>query len=483
MSKLNDSLEDAVTDFVVNSDHIRLDDKVLDCVRLILKDQMALQVGAAELPWSRACRQYAGERSQPGRSTIAGESSLVDAYTAAFVNAIYGHGMQYDDVLSASSGHPGSCAIPAALAIAEDMGASIGETVRAIVTGYEVYSRIGILAAPTLIERGWHPHCILSNFGAAAIAARMWKLDRTQTFHALALAASHASGSTEYTSTGGMSKRVHPGIGVQNGLRAAAMARAGITGPERFLTGIKGFFRTFTEKELGPQAANDFSVDGVPQILQVWIKPYCCCAATHGAIDAMRVFRSRIADVARIEVRVPTKSNRVVGNFNKHIYAPRSMTELMFSLPVQVALALLGKGNGYRTHLSFLDGKLDLSESGEILELARRVTVIEASEWDREYEEKWVSEVAVFFQDGTSQRMFIEDSKGTPLNPLSEEEFREKFFDLANEPLGQQGAESLFSAIDALDLVAPIDTLTRYMRRADPPLPKPLARTAVKHPS
>ena len=56
---------------------------------------------------------------------------------------------------------------------------------------------------------------------------------------------SHCSGTTEYSSSGGSVKRVHSGIGALNGIRAAELAQAGITGPTHFLTGKKGYFRTF----------------------------------------------------------------------------------------------------------------------------------------------------------------------------------------------------------------------------------------------
>jgi 2-methylcitrate dehydratase PrpD len=129
--------------------------------------------------------------------------------------------------------------IPAALAIGEELGSTLEEVITAIVAGYEIYTRIGVLAAPDLLKRGFHPHAVLSNFGAAAVAAKLRKLDAETTLHSLSIALSHASGTTEYTSTGGSIKRVHAGIGTRNGMLSADMARAGITGPRAFLSGSK----------------------------------------------------------------------------------------------------------------------------------------------------------------------------------------------------------------------------------------------------
>jgi len=463
MPNISNVLEDALVDFVMGFDATRLSDKAAANARLLLQDQLALQVGSSTLPWSRQTLSYAQTLAKDGQSTIAGESQRVDAITAAFVNSIYGHGFEYDDILSGSSAHPGCCVVPTALALGEDTGATLQEALSAMVVGYEVYTRLGVLAAPTLIERGWHPHCVLANFGAAAIAARLWRLGRTQTFHALSIAMSHCSGTTEYTSTGGSIKRVHSGIGVQNGIHAASMAMAGITGPDRFLTGSKGFFRTFIQRPAADTAAQAFDLERKLLIEDVWIKPYCCCGANHASIDAASTWRSRAGDIERIELRVQPKSNRVVGNHNQHIYAPRGITELQYALPVQFALSVLGRGNGYRTHLDYLDGALDLSEGGEILNMARRVTIVEAPELDRDYVEKWVTEATAFFKDGSRDILFIEDSRGTPAKPLSAHEVREKFDELTSRVLGSAQAGLLFQRMNDHASEASVSSITSLL--------------------
>jgi 2-methylcitrate dehydratase PrpD len=460
MSSSKATLENHLVDFIHGFDLSRVSDRALENAKLLMQDQLALQIGCSLLPWSKETFAYALTQARPGRSSIVASGKTVDAGTAAFVNAIYGHAFEYDDILSGSSAHPGCCVVPAALALGEECESSVQDVLTAMIVGYEVYTRLGVLAAPTLVEKGWHPHCVLANFGAAAIAARLGRLDRLQTFHAMSIAMSHCSGTTEYTSTGGSIKRVHSGIGVQNGIHAAAMARAGITGPDRFLTGTKGFFQTFIQRPAGEASANAFALEAPLQIEQVWIKPYCCCGANHAPIDAMATWRDRTADIERIEVRVQPKSNRVVGNHNQHIYSPRGITELQYALPVQMALSVLGLGNGYATHRAYLDGKLDFSEAGAILSMARRVKIIEAPEFDNNYIQKWVAEVTAFFKDGTSEKLFIEDSVGTPARPMNQDQFRVKYDELAGEVLGGKHADELFQKLSLLDMSKPVGSLT-----------------------
>ena len=281
-------LEGAVARFVVDFDFGRIDQESMLAVKAILKDQLALQVSAADLPWSRQARSFL-DKPRPGNSTVVTEAGTMDAADAAYINATYGHGFEYDDV--ASNGHPGCCVVPTAIAVGEELGATLGQAVEAMVAGYEVYVRIGRLAAPDLVNAGWHAHSVLANFGAAATAAKLHRLSADEVLHAMAIALSHASGTTEYTKSGGSIKRVHAGIAVRNGIEAVRLARAGITGPKKYLTGQKGFFRNFIRRPVkAAEAAEAFSAIAPLRIPGMWLKPYCCCGAHHTYIDAMRAF-------------------------------------------------------------------------------------------------------------------------------------------------------------------------------------------------
>ena len=179
------SLEAAVAAFLVGFGASNIDAGGRTAAKALLKDQLAIQAGASQLPWSQQARRFL-RKPRPGHSTIVGEDARVDAADAAYLNATYGHGFEYDDI--AGNAHPGCCVVPVAIAIGEEVGASIDDMLVAMVAGYEVYARIGYLGAPTLLNNGWQPHCVLANFGAAAVAAKLYRFDAEQTHHALAIA-------------------------------------------------------------------------------------------------------------------------------------------------------------------------------------------------------------------------------------------------------------------------------------------------------
>lgn len=474
---MNDSstLERAVADFVVSFCCADIDGDARVTARALIKDQLAIQIGASQLPWSRQLRRFM-RKPRPGRSAVVAEDTLMDAADAAYLNASYGHGFEYDDV--AGNAHPGCCVVPVAMAVAQEVGATFEQMLVAMVAGYEVYVRLGRIGSPDLLNNGWQPHSVLANFGAAAIAAKLHGLDVEQTHHALAIAMSHASGTTEYTSTGGSIKRVHAGIAARNGIEAAELARVGITGPRRYLTGNKGFYRTFIRKAIGDEARNEFA-KGLPlQLNQMWIKAYCCCGANHAYIDAMKQLKGRASDIEAVDARIQTMTDACVGTRNEHAYLPRNIEELQYALPVQMALSALGMGNGYATHRGFLEGRLVLDEASEAIRLARRIRLTVSPELDRRHVRNFVADITVEYRDGSVEHVFLDKAKGMPNNPFTPEEHHEKLDELTREVIGVQQARQLFDLVDHFNPATPVGTLAALIqRRSSHASPLPFPRT------
>lgn len=454
------TLERAVAQFVVAFGSDDIDTAAREDVKKLIKDQLAIQIGAAQLPWSKQVRAF--RKPRPGKSTIVGEDTKAAAADAAYLNAAYGHGFEYDDF--AGNAHPGCCVVPTALAIGEEVGATLEQVVVALLTGYETYVRIGRLGSPDLLNCGWQPHSVLANFGAAAIAAKLYGLDEEQTMNALAIALSHASGTTEYASTGGSIKRAHAGMAVRNGIESVELALAGITGPRRWLTGDRGLYRTFIRKSVGDDARTDFLPGHPLEIRKLMFKAYCCCAANHAYIEAMAEVRHRVDDITGVDAKIQTMTDAIVGNRNAHIYQPRNIEELQYSLPAQMALSVLGKGNGYRTHRDFLDGKLKLTPDSDAIQFARRIKLEVDTDLDRKYP-YFVADVTVKYRDGTSQHLFRERARGSPNHPFTRDEHQAKLDELTEDVIGKRQASQLFDLIERLPPATPVREVTSLLHQ------------------
>ncbi|ALJ21624.1 MmgE/PrpD family protein [Microbacterium sp. No. 7] len=450
-------VEEAIARLVVELTYERIPADALEGVRRLMEDQLALQVGCVPLPWNRAVLALTRASHAPGRShvTMAGDETF-SAADAAFVNATYGHSFEYDDAHEESFSHPGSCVVSAAIAIGEELGSTMEEVVTGLVAGYEVYTRIGILIGRDMLSRGFHPHAQLSNFGAAAVAAKMRGLDVAQTLDALSIAMSHASGTTEYTSGGGSVKRVHAGIGTRNGIRSAEMAAAGITGPPAFLTGSKGWASTFIQRRLDASDAGIFALDRPFEITKVCIKSYCCCFLNHAYILGAKQLQDRTDDIASVLLRIQPANDVVVGNRNAHAFAPTRLDHLQYSLPFQFSLALLGHGNGFSTHHRYFEGGLDIGPSSDVAQLAQRITIEPDAALDAANPGKFVADITVTHDDGARRHVFVGSAPGTADSPTSPEDLEEKFRDLTTASLGADGADALLAAILELDPAQPV---------------------------
>lgn len=443
------NLETAAARLVTELTYDRIPADALAGARRLLQDQLGLQVGSAALPWSQAILDVTKAAHVPGTAHVTATGDAMSAADAAFVNATFGHGFEYDDAHRASSSHPGSSVVSAALAVGEELGATLRDVVTAVVAGYEVYTRIGNLAAPELLERGFHPHGLLSNFGAAAVTAKLRGFDVETTVHALSIALSHASGTTEYTSSGGSIKRAHSGIGTRNGIRAAELAAAGITGPTTFLSGRKGFFQTFAGRSVTETDA--FDLDRPFEITRVWIKPYCCCGINHAYIDGARQLAARASEIDSVLLGIQTGGDIIIGNQNANAYAPKIIEHLQYSLPFQFALSVLGHGNGFTTHHDYRAGRLDLGEDSDIAAMARRVKIEVKPELDRAYPGRWVGDITVTYRDGTTEHVFVDNPAGTAENPMSQADLDAKFRDVTVGALGRKRSDALLRAIQTLD--------------------------------
>jgi 2-methylcitrate dehydratase PrpD len=231
-------------------------------------------------------------------------------------------------------------------------------------------------------------------------------------------------------------------------MAAADMARAGITGPRAFLSGSKGFFKTFLQRTAGEASEQRFAPGQPFQIATVWLKAYCACYCTHAYIDALRPFAARRADIADVHLKITPHFNVIVGTANTNAYTPQNIEHVQFSLPIQAAFTLLGMGNGYLIHRDYLAGKVDMAP---VIEMARSIHITEEPLLEKNHPGKFVADVTVTFKDGTSQHVFVEDPIGSDRNPMPEAEQDAKFMELTTDVLGAERAQKLLATLRAMD--------------------------------
>lgn len=200
----------------------------------------------SRLPAAQAAWRALGQGTGP--CFVFGRGQRLAAEDAAFVNGAIGHGSLLEDCGPGGlreGSHPGTFILPAALALAEETGASGASLLAAIVAGYEAVSRIGAAGPAEIVARRFRPLGVMGAFGSAAAAAHLMGADDVQMAAALALAANLAGGTTQGIFEGSMEPYFQAAFAARNGILAARLAMAGAAPSRQALEGEYGFFRTY----------------------------------------------------------------------------------------------------------------------------------------------------------------------------------------------------------------------------------------------
>ncbi len=338
----------------------RAAEAVLDTVGVML-------AGAVE-PAARIVQATLADEG-PGRAVVAGTALRLSPSNAALANGTAAHALDYDDMCFVSLAHPSAPLAAAALATAEQAHAAGAALVDAYVVGFEIEARLGTAMNPRHYERGWHCTSTLGTIGAAAAASRLLGLDAGAAGHALAIAASEASGLKENFGT--MVKPLHAGLAARNGVLAAALAARGLQASEHAIDGRQGFLTAMDSRQPSIE-------DGLSDLGDRWeivetgitVKLYPSCAGTHPTLDALLDLRRAdgftSADVDRVEVTVDSITPTVL------IYdRPATALEGKFSMPFCTAAAIV---DGQVTMETFSEAKIaDPAIAGFLPRVAMRV--------------------------------------------------------------------------------------------------------------
>ncbi len=440
-----------IAEFVVKTSLEDCPPETIARTRLAALDTLGVMLAGAGEPAACAVRRVARAEGGAALATVVGTRLMTAPGWAALANGTAGHAHDFDDTNFALMGHPSAPLLATALAAGEAETADGRGVVLAYILGFEVGTTLGRALNPEHYARGWHATSSIGTLGCAAAAARLLRLDVTQTRHALAIAASHASGLKE--NFGSMTKPYHAGHAALNGIRSAQLAREGLTGSETALEGKQGYVAA-----LGGAGRLEPALDELGRTWEllasgIAVKPYPSCALTHAAIDALLELRAthRLTprDVAAVEVAV----NRVVPDVLAHT-RPATALERKFSMQFCAAAAL---GEGRVDLASFEDGPV---RDGEVRRLMERVTLVVDPALPDGLEQHAWTRVTVRLADGRTLASPPRGAQGHPDSPLSPEALRAKFLACATRVISRDEAEDVAAELEHLEDIPDIRVLT-----------------------
>ena len=425
-----------------------------DAAARAVLDTIGVALAGASEPAARAVQRVVVDSQGP--CTILGLAASASAGDAALANGTAAHALDYDDMCFVSLAHPSAPLVAAALAAAETAGASGRSLLDAYAVGFEIEARLGRAMNPRHYQRGWHCTSTLGTIGAAAAAARLLGLDESACEHALAIAASEASGLKENFGT--MVKPLHAGLAARNGILAAQLAACGMTasaaaieGPQGFLAAMDGEHASLAEYAADLGSRWEIVETGIT------VKLYPSCAGTHPTLDALldlrRCERFGAADVESIDIGVDAIVPTIL------IYdRPVTGLEAKFSMPFCAAAAIVDGRVGIET---FDAAKL---ADPAIAAMQSRVTMQVDSALDSSAPALTQARVTVRLKDGQVLTASANGARGYPERPAGRDELAAKFVACASRVLPEAKARLALKMISELESAADVRAVTTLFK-------------------
>ena len=409
--------------------------------------------GAAE-PAARIVQDVIASEGT-GACHVFGTPFTASASAAALANGTAAHALDYDDMCFVSLAHPSAPLVSAALAAGEASGASGRGVLDAYVVGFEIEGRLGRAMNPRHYERGWHCTSTLGTVGAAAAAARTLGLDVATAGHALAIAASSASGLKENFGT--MVKPLHAGLAARNAVLAALLAKRGMTASDAAIEGPQGFLHAMDSRvESLDEVIGDLGVRWEILDTGITVKLYPSCAGTHPTLDALLdlVRREHVTadQVEAVEIGVDAIVPTIL------IYdRPASGLEGKFSMPFCAAVAIVDRKVGVDT---FQAARI---ADPKIAALMPRVTMRVDSTLDAGAPRLTQARVTVRLNDGRTLQASANGARGYPARPASPEELATKFLTCASRTLSSAQAQQALDALRGIERVQDVRTMAEQL--------------------
>ncbi len=415
-------------------------DQVIEKAKICLLDLLGAILGGSKTQVASLARDFA-ETIWPGNaSTIITSGKKTNCAGAAFANSFQANAIDIDDGFRPVKGHPGALIIPAALAVSEGRNITGLDLIEALVVGYEIGTRAGII---------WHKHYPIyhasgawGSIAAASTSAKILDLDVTQISHALGIAEYQAPINPmmrciDYPSM----LKDGIGWGCPVGVISALMAEKGFTG-------IPSLFE-IKEYEIYLQ-----SLGKEYNLLKIYFKPYACCRwaqpAVEGVIKLTREYNLKPWDIQTIKVFTFHEGTCLQKTM------PKNTEEALYNICYPIASAIIDGEVGPKQVSS------DYLNNPAIIDIVELIEVIHDSSFDNNFPEVAESKVEITTHRNKKYSGIFR-ARGDWDLPLDKDEIIEKFFWLASHSVSREKAQGIADIVSNLEEIKNIDQLLKAL--------------------
>ena len=419
--------------------------------RLIV-NQLKASVGARDEAAVRILHDWAKVAGAGGSARVLWFGDALAPEHACMVNAALFEVLDFNETYIPTFQHAVSGVLPAVLATAEAGGQSGLAVLEALALGIEVELACAAILMPTGYFRGFVPGGITGAIGGAVACGLLRGLDDAQLRNALGLAMN--SGLGFYQSAGSMALPYVMGLTARNGLTACDLAAAGLDAPAAAFEGDKGMLQCYSNE---PPEKIETVLGALSDPARVWrimgqsYKTVPTETITHGPIECVLALLKRAIgrEPARLRFGVETIVVKIADERRERFGAPSNNLEAKFDLRYCAAAAWR------RGRFTLAEMEPAAFTDPEILDLRSRIELV-ADPGHKTFEG---ASCDVTYTDGSTDRELIPAFRGTPNNPMTDNEISAVFRLSAEGVLTAAQADAVLDAAWRLPDAPNVSTL------------------------
>jgi 2-methylcitrate dehydratase PrpD len=276
-------------------------------------------------------------------------------------------------------------------------------------------------------------------------------------YNAFGLAYSQIHGNRQALIDATLAKRMQPAFSASAGLQSAFLAANGITAAHKIINGDFGIPVLYTNGRLEEKHLTN-GLGEFEQTMNISIKPYPSCRCSHAVIDAVLDLQKK-HDIKWEEIEKGL------------IYLPpNSMAQIGQPFAVRVNPTVDAQFSAqYTAALTFIKGRPSIADfeaesvrsRQDILQLLRQFTTVE---FEKDTAEIGIAEIELTMKNGSVLHTRINATKGSPSNPLTEEEQVQKFFDCMDNSGRSYSTQEKEKVLEITRNIVCYDDVTEYVR-------------------
>ena len=339
------------------------------------------------------------------------------------IDSVDGH-----DGFNPAKGHIGCHLFPAVFSMSLGQSMSGEEFLSALLMGYEFGARAAMAQHGTVPD--YHTSGSWGSVTAAAACARLMKLTKEETRHALGIAEYHGPRSQmmrciDYPTM----LKDGSGWGAMTGILSAKLAKKGFTGAPAITVEEADTYWSSLGKEW--------------YMNEQYYKPYPVCrwaqAPVEGALKILQTNSFRISNITKIEVKTFHEAVRLAVN------CPKTTEQAQYSTSFPVAVALA------RGDITPDDISGEALKDHDIIRLSKCLVMQESQMANASFPLKRLAKVAITLNNGMVYKSDWTEPRWDPTNPPSALDIEKKFYALATPVIGKTRADNIKNAIENLE--------------------------------